>query len=115
MADPVFTRTYPNLLSVLEEIRQREPIFHTEEFGTTADEFARMMEADYWEVGVRASLQPGVHPALPRKGCAGGSFQGWMVVLRLPASTPGPDASVHVHAQAEPAPHAARDDLAPYG
>jgi len=43
--------TAPELLGVLEQLRQREPIFHRPEFGTTRADFERMMEADFWEVG----------------------------------------------------------------
>jgi hypothetical protein len=43
--------TAPELLGILEQLRQREPIFHRPEFGTTRAEFERMMEADFWEVG----------------------------------------------------------------
>jgi len=48
---PVFTHTEPDLLPILEELRLREPIFHTPAFGTTRSDFERMMAADYWEVG----------------------------------------------------------------
>jgi hypothetical protein len=48
---PVFTYTEPNLLPILEELRRREPIFHTPEFGMTRTDFDRMMAPDYWEVG----------------------------------------------------------------
>jgi hypothetical protein len=43
--------TSPELLGVLEQLRQREPIFHRAESGTTREEFERMMEEDFWEVG----------------------------------------------------------------
>ena len=43
--------TAPELLGVLEQLRQREPIFHRPEFGTTRADFERMTEADFWEVG----------------------------------------------------------------
>lgn len=35
----------------MEELRGMEPIFHTAAFGTTAEEFERRMDAEYWEVG----------------------------------------------------------------
>lgn len=41
----------PDLRNVLEELREREPIFHRPELGTSADELDRQMAADYWEVG----------------------------------------------------------------
>lgn len=43
--------TAPELLGVLEELRQREPIFHRPEFGTSRADFERMTETDFWEVG----------------------------------------------------------------
>jgi hypothetical protein len=48
---PVFTRTEPDLLAVLEELRRLEPIFHTPEFGVTPEEFERRTLPGYWEVG----------------------------------------------------------------
>jgi hypothetical protein len=48
---PVFTQTEPDLLPILEELRHREPIFHTPAFETTRSDFERMMAVDYWEVG----------------------------------------------------------------
>ena len=47
----VFTRTAPDLLPVLEELRRREPIFHTREFGTTLGELEKATAPEYWEVG----------------------------------------------------------------
>ena len=46
-----FTRIDPELLPVFEELRRREPIFHTLEFGATLAEFERAMAPSYWEVG----------------------------------------------------------------
>jgi len=43
--------TAPELLAVLEELRQREPIFHKPEFGTTRRDFENMTDEAYWEVG----------------------------------------------------------------
>jgi hypothetical protein len=43
--------TDPKLLDVLAELRQREPIFHRSEFGTTRAEVESMMAADFWEIG----------------------------------------------------------------
>lgn len=37
--------------NVLDELSRREPIFHRPEFGTTRADFARLMAADYWEIG----------------------------------------------------------------
>ncbi|MGB0064115.1 MAG: DUF4440 domain-containing protein [Terracidiphilus sp.] len=46
-----FTYVDPELLPVLEEIRAREPIFHTRAFGLTPEEFLRSTTPGYWEVG----------------------------------------------------------------
>ncbi len=43
--------TDPKILDVLEELRQREPIFHRPEFGTTRADFESMTEPTFWEVG----------------------------------------------------------------
>jgi hypothetical protein len=43
--------THPTLLSILDELKQREPIFHRPEFGTTRQDFEAMTEPDFWEVG----------------------------------------------------------------
>jgi hypothetical protein len=49
--DGRFTYVDADLLGVLEELRGREPIFHTVEFGTTLADFERMTAPNYWEVG----------------------------------------------------------------
>jgi hypothetical protein len=46
----VFTKVENGLQPVLDELRQREPIFHNAEFGTT-EKFEASTAADYWEVG----------------------------------------------------------------
>jgi hypothetical protein len=52
MADnPVFAHVDAELLPVFEELRRREPIFHTPSFGTTLADFESVMAPDYWEVG----------------------------------------------------------------
>jgi|HubBroStandDraft_1064217.scaffolds.fasta_scaffold08415_4 hypothetical protein len=43
--------TDPRLLSILEELRAREPLCHRPEFGTTRSDFAAQMSDDFWEVG----------------------------------------------------------------
>ncbi|GLQ45748.1 hypothetical protein GCM10007862_07990 [Dyella lipolytica] len=43
--------TDPRLLPILDALKQREPIFHRPEFGTTRHDFEAMTETDYWEVG----------------------------------------------------------------
>jgi len=45
----VFTHTEPNLLPVLEELRRREPIFHTQEFGISRADIEKVTAPDYWE------------------------------------------------------------------
>ena len=45
----VFTHIDPDLFSVLEELRRREPIFHTPEFGTTVADFEKATAPEYWE------------------------------------------------------------------
>ena len=46
-----FNVTEPELLSVLDELCRREPIFHRPEFASDQAGFERMMSPDYWEVG----------------------------------------------------------------
>jgi hypothetical protein len=46
-----FTLTALDLLPVLEELRSREPIFHTERFGLSLEDFERNTAPDFWEVG----------------------------------------------------------------
>ena len=52
--------TDPNILDVLKELVQREPIFHCPEFGTTRADFESMTELTFWEVGLWSVLQSGV-------------------------------------------------------
>jgi hypothetical protein len=51
MTSGVFTDVAPDLAGVLDELRRREPVFHTAEFGGTAQDWERTMSPDYWEVG----------------------------------------------------------------
>lgn len=44
-----FTYSDPTLAPVLEELKQREPIFHTREFGRSLSEFERVTAPEYWE------------------------------------------------------------------
>lgn len=46
-----FPQTEPDLLPILDDLRRREPIFHTSAFGITNADFERIMAPDYWEVG----------------------------------------------------------------
>ena len=43
--------TSSELLAVLEELKQREPIFHHPEFGTTRRDYENMTDLQFWEVG----------------------------------------------------------------
>jgi hypothetical protein len=40
----------PELAVVLEELRLREPLFHRPEFGTTRNDFEKMLAPNFWEV-----------------------------------------------------------------
>jgi hypothetical protein len=46
-----FTHTEPELLPILEELRNREPIFHTPRFAATLDEVEQAVAPEFWEVG----------------------------------------------------------------
>jgi hypothetical protein len=43
--------TPPHLLAIQAQLIAREPIFHRPEFGTTRDDFERMTDESFWEVG----------------------------------------------------------------
>jgi hypothetical protein len=49
--ETVFTFVGSGLEQVLEELSSREPIFHTERFGRSLEEFQRSTAPDFWEVG----------------------------------------------------------------
>jgi hypothetical protein len=49
--ETVFTRVDSSLQPVLEELRNREPIFHTQRFGRSLEDFERGTAPDFWEVG----------------------------------------------------------------
>jgi hypothetical protein len=49
--EEIFAYVEPDLFAVLEELRRREPIFHTPEFGTTLEDFESATDPHYWEVG----------------------------------------------------------------
>jgi hypothetical protein len=59
----------PSLLGILEELKAREPIFHRPEFGTTREDFERMTDSDFWEVGAsgRRYLRSEVLDALDKR------------------------------------------------
>ena len=43
--------TPPHLQGVLDELREREPIFHHPGFGTSRADYMRMTTDDFWEIG----------------------------------------------------------------
>ena len=47
----IFTRILPELQPVFDELRSREPIFHTERFGRSLENFESGTAPDFWEVG----------------------------------------------------------------
>ena len=49
--DTPFTRVDPELQPILEELRSREPIFHSQRFGRSLEDFERATASDFWEVG----------------------------------------------------------------
>jgi hypothetical protein len=52
MADEkVFSQVDSESMVVLDELRSREPIFHTKGFGQTIEDFERSTAPDFWEVG----------------------------------------------------------------
>jgi len=46
----------PDLGSACRELRDREPIFHRRELGTTSADVEAMTVADYWEVGASGRI-----------------------------------------------------------
>ena len=79
--------------SVLEELRMLEPIFHTQAFGTSMDDFARRMVDDYWEIGAsgarydRAFILKHLEAAPPVDAKAAGWITSHHEVRRLSADT----------------------------
>jgi hypothetical protein len=49
--DTAFTHVDPDLQPVMDELRSREPIFHTQRFGRSLEDFERSTAPDFWEVG----------------------------------------------------------------
>lgn len=49
--ETAFTQVAPDLGKILEELQSREPIFHTERFGRSLEDFDRSTAPDFWEVG----------------------------------------------------------------
>lgn len=49
--ESVFVKTNPELQEILHQLQRREPIFHTERFGRSLEDFERSTAPDFWEVG----------------------------------------------------------------
>lgn len=49
--ESVFASVPPDLAQTLKDLRAREPIFHTAQFGRSRTEFEHSTAPDYWEVG----------------------------------------------------------------
>lgn len=49
--ESVFAGVPPDLAQTLKELRAREPIFHTAQFGRSRTKFEQLTAPDYWEVG----------------------------------------------------------------
>ena len=85
----VFANTSPELQSVLEQLQAREPIFHTERFGRSLEDFERSTAPDFWEVGASGRrysrefiLQMRSREALVDADAAGWKAT-WMVSAKL--------------------------------
>jgi hypothetical protein len=48
--------TVQRISEVSEELKKREPIFHHPEYGITRQDFEKMTEETFWEVGASGSL-----------------------------------------------------------
>ena len=44
-------KTDPKIYGIMEELKKREPIFHNKEYGTKREDFEKMTEETFWEVG----------------------------------------------------------------
>jgi len=75
----VFTKVAAELAPVLEELRRREPIFHTPEFGTTVADFEKATAPDYWEVGAsgRRYSREFILRTLDKNGPVDAAAAGW--------------------------------------
>ena len=75
----IFTKVAAELAPVFEELRRREPIFHTPEFGTTVADLERATAPDYWEVGAsgRRYSREFILQNLDRKDRVDAAAAGW--------------------------------------
>lgn len=46
----------PEISGITAELAAREPLFHRPEFGTTRQDFDRMMAEEFWEVGASGQV-----------------------------------------------------------
>ena len=85
----VFTHTSPELLPILEELRRREPIFHTLAFAASPAEYEEATAPEYWEVGASGTpVQSRLHPAGAVHDAA--SALGYLRVAELGSCRPTP-------------------------
>jgi hypothetical protein len=56
MSDEFVPQTDAELLPILREFAEREPIFHRPKFAATLADFDNMMADDYWEFGAPGQL-----------------------------------------------------------
>ncbi len=47
--------TDSKLIDILEDLKNREPIFHHAKFGASQQDFANMVDDEFWEVGASGS------------------------------------------------------------
>jgi hypothetical protein len=75
----MFTRVEDELREVLEQLRRREPIFHTPEFGVSISDFDAAMAPDYWEVGAsgRRYTREFILNLLPHRPLVDAASAGW--------------------------------------
>jgi len=75
----LFTHVDPDLDRVFEDLRRREPIFHTAEFGLAVAEFEKVMAPEYWEVGAsgRRYSREFILRGLDQNPPADGASAGW--------------------------------------
>jgi hypothetical protein len=94
----LFTHIAPDLLRVFAELRRREPIFHTPDFGATRIDFENAMAPEYWEVGAsgRRYSREFILRTLELSPPVDADTAGWQCsdhgLRRL-----GPDTSFHLH------------------
>lgn len=53
--------TAPGLHEVLAGLERREPVFHRREYGTTREDFERLTDPSFWEIGASGRLYSREH------------------------------------------------------